>query len=74
MTIENQKNLTHLTKSQLEKELTDSGEQAFRAKQIWNWIYARGVKSFAEMTNISKERREILSQNFSKSHSRIPSE
>ena len=65
MTIENQKNLTHLTKSQLEKELTDSGEQAFRAKQIWNWIYARGVKSFAEMTNISKERREILSQNFS---------
>ncbi len=59
------KNLTHLTKVELEEELIKLGQKPFRAKQIWNWIYARGVKSFDEMSNISKEVREILAQNFS---------
>jgi 23S rRNA (adenine2503-C2)-methyltransferase len=59
------KNLTHLTKDQLIEELAKQGEKTFRAKQIWNWIYARGVKNWAEMTNISKEMRQILEENFS---------
>ena len=65
------KNLTHLTKIQLEEELTSLGEKPFRAKQIWNWIYARGVKSFEEMSNLSKETRENLTQNFSLSRPEI---
>jgi 23S rRNA (adenine2503-C2)-methyltransferase len=59
------KNLTHLTKEELSKELIALGEKAFRAKQIWNWIYVSGAKSFNEMTNISKETRELLDKNFS---------
>lgn len=59
------KNLTHFTKDELLETLANLGEKPFRAKQIWNWIYVRGVKSFDEMTNISKETREILTQNFS---------
>ena len=58
-------NLTHFTKEELFVELAKLGEPAFRAKQIWNWIYARGIKSFDEMTNIKKELRAILAQNFS---------
>jgi 23S rRNA (adenine2503-C2)-methyltransferase len=58
------KNLTHLTKDELQEELVKLGEKPFRAKQIWNWIYARGVKSFDEMTNVSKEMREIFQKNF----------
>ena len=58
-------NLTHLTKEELLSELAKLGEPSFRAKQIWNWIYARGVKSFDEMTNIKKELRATLAQNFS---------
>jgi 23S rRNA (adenine2503-C2)-methyltransferase len=65
MTGTNKKNLTHLTKTELEEELAKLGEKPFRAKQIWNWIYARGVKSFSEMSNISKELREKLEENFS---------
>lgn len=61
----NKKNLTFLSKKELEEELIKLGEKPFRAKQIWNWIYARGVKSFAEMTNISAATREILEENFS---------
>ncbi len=59
------KNLTHLNKKNLEAAVVALGEKSFRAKQIWNWIFARGVKSFDEMTNISKEIRETLAQNFS---------
>lgn len=58
-------NLTHFTKEELFVELAKLGEPAFRAKQIWNWIYARGIKSFDEMTNIKKELRATLTQNFS---------
>lgn len=57
-------NLIGLNKEILEEKLVALGEKPFRAKQIWNWIYARGAKSFAEMTDISKESREILAQNF----------
>ncbi|MCB2091373.1 MAG: 23S rRNA (adenine(2503)-C(2))-methyltransferase RlmN [Alphaproteobacteria bacterium] len=35
-----------------------------RAQQIWHWIYYRGAKSFDEMSNISKDMREKLAQNF----------
>ena len=59
------KNLTHLNKKDLEAAVVALGEKSFRAKQIWNWIFARGIKSFDEMTNISKEIRENLAQNFS---------
>ncbi|MBP7709943.1 MAG: 23S rRNA (adenine(2503)-C(2))-methyltransferase RlmN [Rickettsiales bacterium] len=59
------KNLTHFTKDQLIDELAALGEKPFRAKQIWNWIFARGVKTFDEMSNVSKEMREVLAQNFS---------
>jgi 23S rRNA (adenine2503-C2)-methyltransferase len=58
------KNLTHLTKEELFKELEALGEKPFRVNQIWNWVYVCGVKSFEEMTNISKETRAILEQNF----------
>ena len=59
------KNLTHFTQEQLISELALLGEKPFRAKQIWNWIFARGVKSFSEMSNVSKEMREVLAANFS---------
>jgi 23S rRNA (adenine2503-C2)-methyltransferase len=65
------KNLTHFTKQELEEGLAKLGEKPFRAKQIWNWIYARGVKSFDEMTNISQEMRQKLAENFSLSRPEI---
>ncbi len=45
-------NLTALDKESLEKEMIKIGEKPFRAKQIWNWIYARGamyVKSWKKI-------------------------
>lgn len=64
MTALHKKNLCHFTKNALEQELVLLNEKPFRAKQLWNWIYARGIFDFDLMTNISKETREILKQNF----------
>src|SRR5438045_4678185 len=33
-------------------------------KQLWNWIYVRGVTSFAAMTSVSKELRAALEERF----------
>lgn len=44
--------------------LTSRGEKAFRAKQIWQWLWQRGATSFAEMTDVSKAMREALSEAF----------
>ncbi|MBO4285236.1 MAG: 23S rRNA (adenine(2503)-C(2))-methyltransferase RlmN [Alphaproteobacteria bacterium] len=53
-----------LTKSELENVLKDMGEKPFRAKQIWQWLYFRGVQSFDEMTNLSKDLRFKLGERF----------
>jgi 23S rRNA (adenine2503-C2)-methyltransferase len=38
--------------SELEEMLKGWREPSFRAKQIWQWVYARGAKSFDEMSNL----------------------
>ena len=52
-------------KSMTLEELTDwlkeQGEPAFRARQIFKWLY-RGVTSFAEMTDLSKQLRQKLEE------------
>ncbi len=53
-------------KSMTLEELTawfkEQGEPAFRAKQVFQWLY-RGVTSFDEMSNLSKTLRQKLSEN-----------
>ena len=40
------------------------GQRKMRIQQLWNWMYFRGAKSFAEMTNVSKDMRAELEQHF----------
>ena len=54
-------NLKDLTIEQLKEFVADLGEKPFRAKQIYTWLY-RGVTSFDEMTDLSKQLREKLSE------------
>ncbi len=41
------------------------GEKKFRAKQVYGWLWAKGVTRFEEMTNLSKPLRTVLARNFS---------
>ena len=54
-------NLKDLTYEELENLISDIGEPKFRCKQIFTWL-GKGVDSFDEMTNISKELRNKLSE------------
>jgi 23S rRNA (adenine2503-C2)-methyltransferase len=35
-----------------------------RVSQVWNWLYVRGAKDFAAMTNLAKDFRRTLEDNF----------
>ncbi|SDC39723.1 23S rRNA m(2)A-2503 methyltransferase [Shouchella lonarensis] len=50
--------------AQLKDWLQAQNEPAFRAGQIFDWLYVKRVQSFAEMTNLSKGLREKLSNTF----------
>ena len=56
------RNLAGLSRDELAAELTALGEKPFRAKQLWHWIYHRGVTDFAEMTTLSKDFRARLAE------------
>ncbi|GAA4467115.1 23S rRNA (adenine(2503)-C(2))-methyltransferase RlmN [Novipirellula rosea] len=56
--------LLDLDVDQLRTWLVEQGQQGFRAKQIWNWIYQRRASTFAEMTDLPKKLREQLEQHF----------
>ena len=45
-------------------ELAKALTPAFRAKQIYEWIYKKGADDFEQMTNLPKEFRENLRQNY----------
>lgn len=56
------KNLFGLTLGELETELSPLPK--FRAEQIAAWIYQRGVTSFDDMSNLSKNLRAELAEKF----------
>lgn len=45
----------------LERLVAQSGQPAFRAKQLTRWLYGRGVASYDEMTDLPSEWRDALS-------------
>jgi 23S rRNA (adenine2503-C2)-methyltransferase len=45
-------------------EFENINEKKFRATQVFEWIYRKGVTSFDDMSNLSKDLREKLKQNY----------
>ena len=54
------KNLIGLTREDLTAELSTIDEKPFRAKQIWHWMYHRGITDFGAMSNLGKPLRQKL--------------
>ncbi|MDR0125922.1 MULTISPECIES: 23S rRNA (adenine(2503)-C(2))-methyltransferase RlmN [Bacillus] len=49
---------------EIKEWLKEHGEKPFRAAQIFEWLYEKRVTSFDEMSNLSKELREKLKDQF----------
>lgn len=57
-------NIRLLSEDELKAKLKANGQQAFRAKQIYQWLWQHGVGDFSEMTNLSKDLRSWLEATF----------
>ncbi len=49
---------------ELSESLKSLGLPTFRAKQVWQWLQQKGVSSFDEMTNLSKQLRDSLNEKY----------
>jgi 23S rRNA (adenine2503-C2)-methyltransferase len=56
--------LLGLTLNELKTVVTEEGMPAFAAKQLAQWLYVRGARSFGEMTDLSVHNREKLAQRY----------
>ena len=65
------KDIRSLTKEQLQDFFVSKGERAFRGKQVYEWLWGKSVHNFDDMTNISKEIREMLDTHFVINHTQI---
>src|SRR6266511_3738753 len=63
--------LAELDVTELEAALESRGYERFRARQIYRWIYKRGVSDVAKMTDLSRSLRERLDTEFNLSTLRV---
>ena len=56
--------LASMERGELEAALAELGHPRFHARQIFSWIYAKGVTDVDRMTNLSKPLRSNLGQHF----------
>lgn len=50
--------------SEMEELMIYNGWKKFRAKQLFEWLYRKRVKSFDDMSSINKDMRTYLKENF----------
>lgn len=58
-------NIKDLRTDELAKFLLERNHPAYRAKQIYQWLFQKRAASFSEMTNLSQALREELAREFS---------
>ncbi|WP_284140261.1 MULTISPECIES: 23S rRNA (adenine(2503)-C(2))-methyltransferase RlmN [unclassified Virgibacillus] len=54
-----------MTYEQLTDWLMERGQQKFRARQVWDWLYKKRVKQFSDMKNVNKQCIALLEAHFS---------
>lgn len=58
------KDIRTLSLEQLTDYFKEIGEKPFRAKQVYDWLWSKNLHSIDEMTNLSKNLRDKLSEEF----------
>lgn len=65
------KDIRALSKEQLRDFFVANNDQAFRGNQVYEWLWSKGSHSFEDMTNVSKETRQMLIENFVINHIKV---
>jgi len=69
--VSKKKDIRALTKEQLREFFKSHGEQAFRGNQVYEWLWQKSAHSFDDMTNITKETRKKLEEQFVINHIKV---
>ena len=48
------RSVLEMSQSELEEAITAAGLPAFRARQLWRWVWRHGLTSFDEMSDLGK--------------------
>ena len=67
------KDIRALSKEELRAFFVTHGDQAFRGTQVYEWLWQKGAHHFEDMTNLSKDTRQMLDENFSINHIKVDS-
>ena len=59
-----QMDIRKLSLDDLKIVMQELGQAGFRAKQVYEWLWQKGARSFAEMTNLSKTLRQQLEEGY----------
>ena len=59
------RNIYDFTLNELEDYFQELGEKKFRATQIYDFLYKKRINNIEKMSNISKDIKKHLSENFS---------
>lgn len=60
-----------LSEEMLKQHFSALGEPAFRAKQVYQWLWGKACTNFEEMSNLPKSLREKLIENYSINNARV---
>ncbi len=69
--IDSRKDIRALTRDDIKAYFKEIGESNFRANQVYEWLWQKGVKDFESMTNLSLELRNKLAEDFVINHIRV---
>ncbi|MDN3724349.1 23S rRNA (adenine(2503)-C(2))-methyltransferase RlmN [Aequorivita sp. SDUM287046] len=69
--VSEKRDIRALSKEELRSFFESIGEKAFRGTQVYEWLWSKGLHSFEEMTNLSKEIRAHLNENFVINHIKV---
>jgi len=61
---QDKQDIRKLSVDELKTFFIDKGDKAFRAKQVYEWLWQKSATNFEQMTNLSKATRDMLESNF----------
>lgn len=59
-----EKDIKNLTLGELQRQMAEINEPPYRAKQVFFWLYRKGICAFDEMGNMPKELRDKLAKHY----------
>jgi len=72
--LNSKKNIRSLSLDELKEFFVNQGNQAFRGKQVYEWLWKKSARTFEEMTNLATPTRTLLDEHFCINHIEVSDE